>query len=120
MLAKPFKTWLFAIAKNTAIDHLRKKYPLPILSMEDDKDSAMAENIPDARPLASELFDQKITAHTLQSAITQISPKSRAVLLMHETEEMTFQEIANTMDESINTVKSRYRRALHVLRKILK
>ena len=79
----------------------------------------LSENIADERPLPSQLLERADLATELQSGLSQLSVTARSVVLMHQTEELTFQEIADSLDESMNTVKSRYRRAMHALRKIL-
>jgi RNA polymerase sigma-70 factor (ECF subfamily) len=55
----------------------------------------------------------------LESAIRQLPPEQREVVHLHVFEGWTFQEVADTCGESINTVASRYRYALARLRETL-
>jgi RNA polymerase sigma-70 factor (ECF subfamily) len=55
----------------------------------------------------------------LESAIRDLPPDQREVLHLHAFEGMTFQEIADLVGESINTVSSRYRYAVSKLRQML-
>jgi len=55
----------------------------------------------------------------LERAIRDLSPEQREVIYWHVFEGLTFQEIADAADESINTVAARYRYALAKLRQIL-
>ncbi len=112
---KAFKPWLFSIARNTAIDYIRKKQPFSFSSLEDEEDRAFTDSIPDVQPLPSSLLEQKDLGNQLTQALTHLSPLARSIVLMHETEDLTFQEIADTLKEPLNTVKSRYRRALLLL-----
>ena len=56
----------------------------------------------------------------LEHAIRELSPEQREVIHMHVYEGFTFQEIADAVGDSINTVASRYRYALAHLREILR
>ncbi len=117
-LSKTFKTWLFTIGKNVALDHLRKKQPL-LFAHDEENNIEGIDLIPDREPLASELLERRETAQYLNEALTELSPETRSIVLMHESEDMTFQEIAEAVGKPMNTVKSRYRRALSTLRDLL-
>jgi len=111
---RSFKTWLYAIAKNAAFDFLRKKKAVPFSAFEDE-----AGDNPLLDQLADEIVARQDLSALLSSAMKKLSPKSRALLSLYYLEHFTLQEIADSLDESINTIKSRHRRALIALRKIL-
>jgi RNA polymerase sigma-70 factor (ECF subfamily) len=117
---KNFRVWVIRIAKNTIIDFFRKQKALPFAAF----DRANGENILAATLASSELsplekLNVKSLAQELQAAVSRLAPKYRAVIDLHHRQSLTFQEISEFLHESINTVKSRYRRALAVLKKIL-
>lgn len=113
---KSFKAWLFSIARNTAIDYLRKKQALPFSSLEEEETGFFTETIADDRPLPTTLLERADLQQALDQALTRyLSPVARSIILLHETEGLTFQDIADTLQEPLNTVKSRYRRALLIL-----
>lgn len=122
-----FKTWLFSIAKNTAIDWLRKsrsafggKKALPFSAFEDDKgDNALIEKLNDLAPLPNEIIEQKDAINLLKTALGRLSLKYREVLSLHYNNQFTFREIAESLDEPLDTVKSRHHRALIFLRKLI-
>lgn len=117
---KNFKTWIFAIAKNTSIDFLRKKKTIPFSSFENQAgENWLIETLADPAPLAPALSEREGTKQTLAAAVEQLSPKYRAVLLLHCSDQLTFQEIAESLKESVNTIKSRYRRGLEMLKNLL-
>jgi len=117
---KSFKTWIFQIAKNTAIDFLRQKKNIPFSAFETDEgENPLANTLIDQNPLPTEIFDQQNLAEKLTAAIDKLSEKYRQVLHLHYNNQFTFQEIAETLNEPIDTVKSRHRRALIVLKEIL-
>ena len=117
-----FRTWIFTIARNSAIDFLRKKKSLSFSDLEkygDEEENSFAENIPDEKILPDtallKLQDQEI----LNNALEKLSADEKEILVLHYQEEMTFEEIGRILSKSLNTVKSKHRRALIKLRKIL-
>ncbi len=118
--SKRFKTWLFAIAKNAAFNWLKRKKPLAFADLaSDESGGAIVESIIDDAPLPEELFERKDIAETLNRTLRTLSPLYQSVIVLHHKEELTFKEIAELGGESVDTVKSRYRRALQLLRKTL-
>jgi len=116
---RPFKAWLLAIARHTAVDYLRKKKPLTFSQLETEDGQGLEETLADEQPLPPEILARADAAQLLADALATLNPQASAVVLMHETEELTFQEIAEAVDEPLNTVKSRYRRAILQLQKYL-
>ncbi len=115
-----FKTWLLAIAQNVCLDYLKKKKAVPFSRFEGDNgDNLLFETLADEAPLVSELLENKDKTSWLAVALAKLSEKSRQVITLHHKEELTFKEIAEKLDEPIDTVKSRYRRALIDLRKVI-
>lgn len=116
---KPFLPWLLTIAQRTAIDELRKKHALPFSILEDEALPDLGATIADTQPLPDVWLARKETAAVLEEELLRLPPRTRAILLMHETEDLTFEAIAELMKEPMNTVKSRYRRAILALKKQL-
>ena len=112
---KSFKPWVFQIAKNASIDYLRKKKAIPFSNFENDKgQNLLADNL--AAPpdnLIGIISDKKTLALAMQS----LSEKEQKIIILRHTDGMSFKEIAEVFGESINTVKSRYRRTLAILKK---
>ena len=115
---KNFKPWIFQIAKNTSIDFLRKKKTIPFSRFENEKgQNLLVENIA-AAPLnlIEKLSDKKVLA----AAMDGLTDKEQKIINLRHNDGMSFKEIADVFDESINTIKSRYRRTLMSLRKNIK
>jgi len=117
---KSFRAWVFSIAKNTSIDALRKKRSIPFSEFEnEDGKNIFVEKLEDPAPLPNKIFEQANLTKVLNSAIEKLSSKYRTVLLLRYDDHFTFQEIAESLGESPNTIRSRHRRALAYLNKIL-
>lgn len=117
---RSFKTWLFSIAKYASIDWLKKKKTLPFVNFEDAEGrNTLIETLIDESALPEDFLRRLDVARIVNSAIKEISVKYRQVLLLHYYKQLNFREIAEILEESLNTVKSWHRRALIHLRKIL-
>jgi len=113
-----FKTWIFSIAKHAALDLLKKKRAFSFSQFEThDGENPLLETLADPLPLQDELSVQKSITEVVERAIQQLSPRYRAVVISHFRDQFTFREIAESLNESLNTTKSRYRRALAILKK---
>lgn len=119
-LNKNFKTWLFTIAQRTAIDYLRKKKNINFSALDNkETDTAFDQNIPDEGLLENEIFEQNENILLIKNALDTLSVENKTIILLHNGEEMTFEEIAETLDKPMNTVKSQYRRTLLRLKKYI-
>jgi len=118
---KNFKTWLLTIAKNTALDSIKKKKAILFSAIEEgetDLDAFLAPYV-ESPDLPDELFEKKQTKADLERMLQGLSPSYRSVLLLRYTEHLKFREIADMLQEPIDTIKSKHRRALIQLRKML-
>ena len=117
---KNFKTWLFTIAKNTTLDFLRKKKMIPFSEFDlEDGSNFLADTIADESLSSEELFEKGERRSVLASALKKLSPEYQTAVALRHNDDMAFHQIADSLGESLNTVKSRYRRAITGLRKIV-
>ena len=118
--SKSFKTWIFSIAKNSAIDFLKKKKAIPFSEFENEEgENMITETLADPSPLPHELLEKAGMAQVLTSAMEKLSPKYRMVLFLRYNDHFNFREIAESLGEPLHTITSRHRRALIQLKKIL-
>lgn len=115
-----FKTWVLRIARNTAIDFLRKRKNIAFSEFENSEgQNVLAETVPDTAELQDELFARRQDIDALMKAIESLSVEAKEILLLHYTNGLTFLEIGELLGEPQNTVKSRHHRAIQSLKKIL-
>jgi RNA polymerase sigma-70 factor (ECF subfamily) len=117
-LKKGFRNWLLEIAKNTALDFLKKKETLPFSQLS-SKEFDITETLVDKSPLPQEMVIQKDAQDLLEEALKKLSLEQQKIVRMHKYDDYTFQDIADLSRKSINTIKSQYRRAIILLRKLL-
>lgn len=113
-----FKTWLMRITRNTVIDYLRKKKSFVFSDFDGHADINIS-NISDSEDLPDEIVARAHDALHIETLLKKLSPEYREVLLLRYMNQMTFGEIGEILDESINTVKSRHHRGLIKLRQYI-
>ncbi|MEO8253333.1 MAG: sigma-70 family RNA polymerase sigma factor [Flavobacterium sp.] len=113
-----FNTWLISIAKNVYIDLLRKKKSSLFVEITEQEDQK-AYNIADTTPSAEdELITEQNLSQLLQY-IKELKPHYQEVIQLRYFQEMTYQEIANKIDEPLNNVKVKLLRAKKLLAEII-
>ncbi len=109
-----FKTWLYRIAINTAIDYRRK--------------SGRRQSIDDSEGIENGIYEKEISffdnsniendeKHTIvREALKNIPKKQRVVILLKEYSDLTFEEISSVISSPVSTVKSRLYKGLENMR----
>jgi RNA polymerase sigma-70 factor, ECF subfamily len=120
-----FYTWVYRIVMNVTIDWLRKKQIKGAgLEFDDAIQLRQVEpatkTLPRAEALPHERMERSEVRARIDQAIAQLSPEHRAVILMKETEDMQYHEIAEALGCSIGTVMSRLFYARKKLQNLLK
>lgn len=114
---KSFKTWIFAITKNTAFDSLKKRKTLPFSLFQNEEGESVLENISDGSPHPEEILDREATAHDLEEKLATLSPTYQILLHLHYRVGFSLHEVSHILGVPYNTIKSRHKRALEGLRK---
>lgn len=116
-----YRTWLFSIARYTALDELRKKKSRKEVSADEEESGfeiGRLEDVTTSSPgknIEDEERNKLVTA-----AIQNLPETHRSVVLLYYYQNFQYSEIAKTLDISIGTVMSRLHNAKRKLAKILK
>lgn len=118
-------SWLFKIANNVAIDHLRRRQ-LNTVSMDGSPHASTAADIEATRfdvasddESALEEMESKELGSAIEHAIGKLRPEYRSCILLRHVEGRSYEEIAATLDLPLGTVKTYIHRARHELREAL-
>jgi RNA polymerase sigma-70 factor (ECF subfamily) len=104
-----FRAWTFRLATRHVLRHLKRQSRSE--RRRADESLALAVPAPETVPDAIEPM--------LLAAIGQVSPSSRAVLLLHYQQHLSLDETAAVLDIPVGTVKSRLAYGISVLRRLL-
>jgi len=116
-----FKSWLYVIAKNTCLDYFKKNKEITFSDISPTADDLFFENlIQEASASPQAEIESVQEADIVNAAIDKLPEKYKTTLKLHYQGGYNFREIAEMIKMSIETVKSRNRRALGLLKKILK
>ena len=110
-----FSTWLYRLASNAAIDQLRRNRR----QREEASLDAGEMDAPDQSPGPQEAAEGSELQRAVADGLASLSEDHRRILLLREYQELSYDEIAQTLDMDLGTVKSRISRARRALRKIL-
>lgn len=114
-----FKTWIYHIASNVCRDYLRKGKKYIEISIDESvhgEDGDMEKQFADSSIGPEEIFEGKELSEFIQSIINDLQQEYKEVIVLREIQQLSYEEIAEVLDCSLGTIKSRLNRA----RKILK
>ncbi len=120
-----FSSWLFKIANNVAIDHLRRRQ-LDTISMDGSPHATTADAVESSRfdvaddaESALEEMEARELGSAIERAIARLRPEYRSCILLRHVEGRSYEEIAGLLDLPLGTVKTYIHRARHELREAL-
>jgi RNA polymerase sigma-70 factor, ECF subfamily len=113
-----FNTWLIAIAKNVHIDLLRKKKSSLFIDITDEEDD-IAYRVADSTPSVEDKLITEQNLSRLLQFIKELKPAYQEVIQMRYFQEMSYQEIAEDLNEPLNNVKIKLLRAKKLLSEII-
>jgi RNA polymerase sigma factor (sigma-70 family) len=104
-----FKTWIYRIASNTAMDALRRRKIVEMVPLEEDYDA------PSSGPGPEVQLQSQQRLRSLESALAELPAEQREAILLREIEGLSYAEISAALNVHEGTVKSRLARARETL-----
>lgn len=118
-------SWLFKIANNVAIDHLRRRQ-LDTVSIDGSPHAQTADaveatrfDVADQQESALDEMEARELGTSIEKAIAGLRPEYRSCIMLRHVEGRSYEEIAATLDLPLGTVKTYIHRARHELREAL-
>jgi len=105
----PFSSWLYRIAHNHLIDHIRSSKKAQSVALDD------AEHL----LFEKDRLDGRLDRHTLSTALAKITEGQRRIVLMRVVQGMSIHETAKAIGKSEDSVKQLQSRGLKMLRRVL-
>lgn len=113
-----FKSWLFGIARNLAIDVWRRHQVRPQV-VQNEQDERQLERSPDTNPPVMETVDLNLQSQKVRDAMAVLPPEQQEVIELAYFGGLTRQEIAKETGNPLGTVHTRARLALKKLYDVL-
>lgn len=114
-----FSTWLYRLASNACVDLLRKEQRHRAAAGPSLNDEDTYMDIADDAATPQELAERSELREQIEEGLQSLSPEHREVLILRELHQLSYDEIAQTLDLDTGTVKSRISRGRKALRNFL-
>ncbi|MGD8626934.1 MAG: sigma-70 family RNA polymerase sigma factor [Anaerolineae bacterium] len=115
-----FKSWVLRIVTNACYDQLRAKKRRPTSSLDDlPVEADHTYYLRDSAEQPDEYIERQDLNRLIQSAITTLPVEQRTIVVLSDVQGMSYQEIADVLNISLGTVKSRLSRGRAKLRDFL-
>ncbi|WP_418792229.1 RNA polymerase sigma factor [Phosphitispora sp. TUW77] len=113
-------TWLYRIAANKTLDFLRKNKKARFVNFDLDnyQDEASLTCLPENNP--EQMFLQEEKMRTLRRMIAGLPDRYRLVLVLFHYQELSYKQIAETLEIPVKTVATRLYRAKFILKETLR
>jgi len=117
------KTWIYRIAVNTCIDHRRRpcaRIDLHSTTIDDTLESGAVDTLVSPGESAEHRLIEQEEAARVRRAITRLRPNLKAVLVLKDLEELSYDEISSVLGLSMGTISSRLNRARKALMELFR
>lgn len=115
-----FSSWIFRVASNDCIDHLRKAKIRRTQSLDHYRESGFDVADPHRDRDVAGNYEAMDERDRVRKALNDLPEEQRAVVVLKIYQDMTFGEIAEILQEPVSTIKSRLYKALHAVGGILR
>ena len=117
-----FSTWVYRVATNTCLDELKKAKRKAAYSLDEEfetEEGQLGVEVADTAPTPEQRVEGQEIRDAITEAISRLSEEHRQIIILRDINGLTYEEVADILDCSLGTVKSRISRAREQLRKIL-
>ena len=114
-----FSTWLYRLASNACVDLLRREGRHQTAAGPSLNDEEVNIDVADTAATPHEAAEQQELRELIEAGLQALSPDHRQVLILREMHQLRYDEIAQSLDIDVGTVKSRISRARKQLRNFL-
>lgn len=117
-----FGTWIGRITANKCLDELRKRKKLQTTSLDEElelEEGSVQKEIVSERDTPEQHTIRQETVHYVQQKLQQMKEEYRMVLVLRELEGHSYEDIADMLNCSLGTVKSRISRARNYLKELV-
>lgn len=116
-----FERWLYRIMANLYIDHVRKKSNRPLESLDCpyDDERGTCREVPDSTNDPDEIMEHTALQGEIQEALEALPESYRMAVVLCDIQDLSYEEIAQILNCSIGTVRSRIHRGRKILREAL-
>ena len=104
-----FKTWIYRITVNTALNSIRRR------DREPKGDFELALRTSHTEDMTRDSLDKKENKEQLAILLSMLNPEQRVCILLREIEGLSYKEIADTLKVNVNTVRTRLKRGREAL-----
>jgi RNA polymerase sigma-70 factor, ECF subfamily len=112
-------TWLYRIAVNTCLDYKKRPFFESLFRKSDEGEEYITEAV-SKEPTPEKLYESKQLGLALRKSLGKLSIKLRTAIILKEIEGLSYEEIAEVLNVSVGTVKSRISRAREELKALMK
>lgn len=115
-------TWVYRITTNLCLDELRKRKGVRFFSLDkpiETDEGEIYRETPDTSDSPEDIIDKKEVQVLVQGAINQLPVDQKTVIVLRDIQDLSYQQIAEVLDCSLGTVKSRLNRGRLALKQII-
>lgn len=108
-------TWIYTIAGNLAKSEIAKKHRYKHISVHESDESNEQFEVESVEPLPEIVVDTEMKEQLVQAALLKVPEIYRETLVLRDIQELSYEEIAEMLEITVGTVKSRINRGRSVL-----
>ena len=112
-------TWIYRITSNVCRDEIRRQQRAHVVSIDTgpgENNAYSVNHLENRGPTPEEVVEQDEFNSLVQKCLSELSEEHRLILIAREMQELSYEEIAEVMQCSLGTVKSRLSRARHAFK----